>query len=160
MSVDTRSNIATVDISAFARNTTLSSVIIGPNVTEINDYAFAKCKSLKKVKILAGSKLKLKPHAFDYCDELTSFEIDGSRQIDGYGNGMMNKAKISSLTLPDIVALEDEMLEDCYFLQQVELPSTLRTIGNKAFMNNTSLSNVINMHNNISSIGSCAFCNC
>lgn len=79
VSVDTRSNITKVDISAFARNESISSVIIGANVSEIADYAFARCPNLKNVKILAGNELTLKPHAFDYCYELSSLEIDTDR---------------------------------------------------------------------------------
>ena len=62
----------------------LKSVIIGNNVTSINEELFSGCDSLATIKI--GNNVKsIHEHAFSYCDSLTSITIPKNvESIDSY----------------------------------------------------------------------------
>ena len=112
----------------------VQSVVVSSGVTSVGNMAFYGCTNLTTVK-LADSVISLGSSAFSGCYLLVQIYMPGVEEIDR------------------------ACFYDCKQLVNIELPSSLRNIGEKAFFNCRSLTGVT-VPASVTSIGSSAFAYC
>ncbi|MDR1371676.1 MAG: leucine-rich repeat domain-containing protein [Dysgonamonadaceae bacterium] len=107
----------------YSSRSSITTVIIGNNVTHIGDYAFYNCSSLTSVTI-PESVTSIGDRAFAYCYSL------------------------ASVTIPNSVASIGELaFSYCSSLSSVTVPDSVTGIGSNAFYSCSSLVN-IDVHEN------------
>ena len=118
----------------------LSSVSISPNVTEIVYATFANCRSLVSVELPQSVK-SIGKQSFEYCSSLKSIDLSGVEYF-----GEHSFVCCSSL---DNIVLSENLTESagnvfaaCSSLSEIVIPSSLRAIPSAMFVECTSLKNV------------------
>ena len=93
----------------YSSRSSIQSVIIGYEITNIADYAFNYCANLTSVTI-PDTVTSIGNYAFSSCSGLVSFAIPGS--VTSIGNGAFY---------------------DCFGMQSIMIPSSVTAIGESAF---------------------------
>ena len=141
------------------------------SVTEISDYAFSGCTSLKEVTI-PDSVTEISNNAFDDCTSLTAINVDENntkyKSVDGvlfnkdmttlilYPNAKIN----ASYAIPNSVTeIEVDAFSGCTSLTKVTVPDSMTGIGDSAFQGCTSLKE-ITIPNSVTEISNYAFSGC
>ena len=124
--------VTSIESSAFAGCSGLTSVTIGNSVTSIGDYAFEGCYGLTSITI-PNSVTSIGGFAFSGCFGLTSVTI---------GSG--------------VTSIGDNAFDGCYGLTSITIPNSVTTIGNYAFYCCFGLTS-ITIPNSVTSIGNYAF---
>ncbi len=128
-------NYTVTAIGSFVFNDTdITSVTMPDTITEIGDYAFASCKSLKSVKLSANLKT-LGSDVFFYCSSLESIELPAS--IEDFGIYTFSAAGLKSVTIPEsetFTSIGSYVFYQCPELTEVNLPSTVTEINESAFL--------------------------
>ena len=151
---------------AFSFCSSLSEIVIPSSVTSIGDGAFSRCSSLKYISIpksvigLNGNpfaewkgKLECLSPNFVYEDDIL-FNKDKSRIIS------FRNQNIKSYVIPSSVAsIGDRAFSDCDSLSEIVIPSSVTSIGNSAFSSCYSLSEIV-IPSSVTSIGDWAFSGC
>ena len=115
--------------------TNVKSIVIGPDVTSIGNFAFYACSSLTSVTIPDGVT-SIGNYAFDSCSSLTG------------------------VTIPDsVTSIGVEAFYGCFRLTNVAIPESVTSIGAEAFRGCSSLTNVA-IPESVTSIGVGAFASC
>ena len=131
-SIDLPSSVKTINTSAFSQCSSLVSIDIPDSVTTIGDYAFDGCSALENVR-LSKNVTKLGSAPFYGCESLANIEIDENnpnyKSIDGHIYSKDGKTFIQYAN--------GKGSEPFY------IPSTVTTIGDSAFRDCKSLTNVI-----------------
>lgn len=162
-------------------NSSVETVILQDNITDIPVEAFLNCKSLTNVQ-MPNSIKTIQWEAFCGCEKLTEIYLpEGLISIGGY---VFEGTAIKKLLLPStITSLKDEngtafhsfstleeidfrdteidnlpnqLFSNCENLKTVYLPSTLKTIGSNAFERCKSLKSIV-LPESIETIDSGAF---
>ena len=120
---------------AFYNCESLRDVDIGDNVTAIGKYAFTECNSLSRVDI-GDSVTTIGAYAFDHCDSLSDVDIGDS-----------------------VVAIGDYAFRRCDSMNSVDIDGSVTTIGDYAFYECESLSRA-DIGDNVTTIGDYAFAYC
>ena len=120
----------------------IEDLVIPNTVTEIKDYAFNGCTSIKSVTI-PDSVTSIGDSAFSGCTSLTSINIGNS--VTSIGICAFNYCtSLSSLSIPNsVISIGDYAFEDCTSLNSVELGSSVKSIGTGAFLYCSSLTSII-----------------
>ncbi|MBR5478052.1 MAG: leucine-rich repeat protein [Bacteroidaceae bacterium] len=105
-------SVTSIEVRAFCDCHSLTSVVIGNNVTNIGDGAFVSCHNLTSV-VIGNSVASIESQAFWSCSNLISIEIPNSVTSIGY-----------------------EAFFGCALIS-VEIPSSVTNIGEKAFHGTT-----------------------
>lgn len=128
------------------------------DITDIGEYAFAKCAKLKHIKISEGIRM-ISSSAFAGCASLESIELPSSLWcISAYAfSGCTN---LVSIIIPeDVSSIEDYTFSNCVWLNDVELHDRIYTIKNGAFSGCANLRQ-IEIPNSVQYIGEYAFAGC
>lgn len=163
-------SLKTFSSSTFYCCDSLEAVDLPAGITEIGDRCFFECKSLSSVHI-PDSVTKIGEEAFAGCESLTSLEIPNSVTI--IEKKAFDKSGLISLEIPDSVTelkctfgrcaslttlrlpnsleeIDNDLLHDVDHpyapmksLQSVNLPSSLKNVGSKAFLDLKTLTEVI-----------------
>ena len=164
-----------------ANCTTLTSVVIPANISELCDYAFSGCTGLTTVTIPATC-LHVGDYVFNGCTSITTTTIaEGVKYVGNYaffncsnlqeivipdsceflGQGAFyNCSKMSSATIGITVpAINDYTFMNCSSMQTVVVGLSVTTIGDYAFKNCSSITR-ITTRTGVVSIGDGAFMNC
>ena len=206
-SVTLPGTLTTIGENAFDGCSNLTSVNIPSKVTTIGNYAFYNCKQLSSDITLPATLTSLGSYAFSHCEavENVTFLGDGDVTLQGeshfsgmyslksiklpahlsmlsrsmfYGNAAMENINIFSTQVTNIYPYA---FYQCKALASVQLPATLKTIGENAFaycenlaaatfpaalksignhaFRNTNLA-AVQLNNGLESIGNNAFSNC
>ena len=181
-SVKIGNNVTSIGSYTFEYCRSLTSVTIPDSVTSIGYSAFCGCTSLTSVTI-PNSVTDIGLYAFSDCTSLTSIDYNGTvsqwKSIKGYGNvskiikctdgiiGNGNTVTIDNLKYkiyddtaslvgytdtPENLIIPESALYEGYTV-------TVTGIGDEAFYNSTSLTN-ITIPGSVTSIGSSAFSGC
>lgn len=125
-------------------------------VTSIGQYAFSGCSSLNSANWSSDFDVltSIGNYAFSGC-AFTSLNIPSVTTI---GTQAFYNNKITSITLPAVTSIGASAFAS-NSLTTLSLPSTLKTIGNSAFCNNSSLG-AVTIPASVNSIGTNPFYNC
>ena len=142
--------------SPFLENTTLTSVIIGNNVTNIEAYAFQGCNLTSL--IIGNNVANIGNYAFQGCSGLTSLTIPD--RVSTIGANAFQGCNLTSLTLGNNVAnIGNYAFQGCSGLTSLTIPDRVSTIGNYAFQGCSKIT-TIDIPDRVNSIGQNAFAGC
>ena len=160
------SSVTSIGDSAFYGCSSLSEIVIPSSVTSIGDRAFCGCSSLKYISILKSviglngnpfaewkGKLECLSPNFVYEDDIL-FNKDKSRIIS------FRNQNIESYVIPSsVTSIGDRAFYDCYSLSEIVIPSSVISIGTWAFYGCESLKSLV-IPDSVTSIGGSAFSGC
>ena len=113
----------------------------GKPVTEISSQAFSNL-AIKKVTV-PKSVSKIGDQAFTYCYQLANVVFEENGNLTTIGQNVFSGTAIVSITLPEgLKRIEAGAFNGCHNLEEISLPSTLRSIGKNAFRYSTKLNKV------------------
>ena len=170
-------NIKTVPAGLFSNCRALESVELGEAVEIIENGAFYMCSSLANVKFNEGLKT-IGNAAFSQCgiknnlrlpDSLESVEagafmhsgdfrwVIAGENLRSIGNAAFsgNTSLIGAELNEGLTELGESAFENCYLMENVNIPSTLTTIEKKTFYN--TIIEDLELGENIKSVGENAF---
>ena len=158
LSVTMAGNITELGFYGFYGCTNLKSVVIPNSVTRILSDAFNGCASLENVTIPEGTTT-LGSRAFYGCTSLTSVTIPG--KVNSIGDRAFgNCTGLTSVTISDgVTSIGDSAFYNCTSLTSVTIPEGVTEIGYSAFSGCTGLTSVT-IPEGVTSIGDWAFSGC
>ena len=145
--------VTSIGYRAFSYCTSLTSVSIPSTVTSIGEEAFAYCRSLASV-VIPDGVTSIGTRAFS---EVRHIEYHGTATGDRWGASTMN-----GVIDGDFVYADENRTELIAYIgtaMEVTIPSSVTTIGNRAFSYCTSLTSVT-IPDGVTSIGDNAFSGC
>jgi uncharacterized repeat protein (TIGR02543 family) len=144
--------------SAFANNTTITSVLIPETVVGWNeDSIFEGCTNLISVTSLSRSRIT--GRMFYGCTKLESVKLL-SRTSSIYESAFENCTSLKSIVIPSSVEwIYGSAFKNCTSLESIEIPSSVKQIYGNAFENCTSLTS-IEIPTSITAIGGDVFSGC
>ena len=144
--------------SPFYGISTLTSVSIGNNVTEIGENAFCYCSGLTSITI-PNSITNIGKSAFKNCTGLTNISI--SNNITNIKDYVFSGCrKLKSITIPKgVTSIGIESFYICDSLETIIIPNSVSSIGESAFEGCDNLTD-ITIGNNITHIDVNAFSKC
>ena len=120
--------------SAFDGATSLASLTIPENVSNIPSTMCYGCSSLKSVTLPEGIKA-IENFAFANCNSLSNINIPQSVQSIGIAS-FDNCNTLTTVTIPEgITGISDFAFRQCSSLKEVHFPKSLTSIGEGAFQN-------------------------
>ncbi len=150
--------IAAIGESAFAFNTSLTSVSIPENVKSVGTKAFNGCSKLTTVSF-PSTLVNIGTGAFYNCVRLESVTFPASVTSIGK-EAFYNCISMTSLNLPSkLKKIEEKSFIHCTKITSVNIPSGVTEIGNEAF-NLCSSVKTITIPNTVKTIGEKAFREC
>jgi len=174
LSITLTENIKTIGNSAFNGCKNLSFLSMPIFLQHIGRQAFKNCKALSGIGFKSFPN-EIEAQAFDCCDELDYPNIHG---LSNNGNMFFCGFHFSSFSEPEfrfvksivnakevvvpstVIAIDDNCFMDNESIQSIKLPSSVKTIGNRAFKGCTNLREVICQNNTINHLGEYAFEDC
>ena len=141
--------------AAGGENVFIPPVIGGVVVTGIGDGAFAKCSTIKTV-VIPNSVTSIGYQAFSECSNLTSVSIPSS--VTSIGDSAYYLCtSLNDITLPPALThLGNGLFVNCFSLTGINIPNGVTTIGNSVFSNCYNLKS-ITIPNGVTKIDWCAF---
>lgn len=159
------SSVKSIGEYAFYGCKKIRSVTLPEGLENIGSSAFARCDSLK-VALIGGNPKGLSQTTFSGTPFFDSLKSEEDNIVYLNSVAIMEKPRKSTphtLTFKEgTVEIGDDFLQGSYgYVTSVELPSTVRRIGNRAFGNGYNISEVseVNLPNGLEDIGSYAFYN-
>lgn len=143
-------NITTIGREAFRYSETLKSVVLSPNVVQIQDYAFGDCANLESVVMNVRNSTEssdltaIGSSAFANCGKLVTIGIPGTdnvlpksiSSIGTSGNAFANCTSLETIVLPDgIGKIPSTTFRGCTSLIEVAIPDSVTSIDSRAFLN-------------------------
>ncbi len=152
-------SVSAIAESAFAGDTRLKEIVIGPNVKMIGAGAFQDCTSLERVEIAEGVE-EVGSYAFYNCTSLTDVSLPSSvTSLNPYA--FYGCTALESISLDYVRLIEGNAFGACTSLEKVTFSEELEEIGEWAFAQCTSL-NDMNLADvtSLKNIGDYAFFSC
>lgn len=144
-----------ISSSAFANNTSVTTVNIPNTITTIGGSAFKGCTSLKNITI-PDSVTSIASSTFQGCTALTSITIPNTVTSIG-ANAFENCTKLKNVQLPNkLTKMGYYAFKGCSSLTSIEIPGTLKEIEYCTFARCTNLSTVV-LNEGLEEIGFGAF---
>ena len=157
---DIPSTVTNVGNSAFYGCTKLTGVVNLPNLTYLGSSGFRGCAALTGVTIGGATITSIQSHCFYGCASITYADISGLTNITSINeNGFRECYALASITIPSTVTSVGSRAFMATKIKTVVIPSNVTSIGEYAF-NGCSLLETVTMGNNVTSIGDCVFQNC
>lgn len=178
-------NIVKIDEAIFSGYSKLERVVLHSKLKIIGEYAFQECENLEYVEVPSMGHLevigdhafqsctklmsinmpsllkRIGHEAFDYCEKLEKLDFSHCTQLKAIGNGVFDGCeKLEKLDSSHCLQLEvigNNAFDGCERLKEVKLPSHLKKVDNKAFVDCV-LRNVV-IPDSVEEIGTDAF-NC
>ena len=124
-------NITQIGTYSFC-NSTIVSILLTDNITDIGYRAFANCYGLKNILIPEGV-ISIGDSAFSGCSSLESVTIPDS--VISLGDSVFSLcSSLESVTIPEgIVSIGGGMFYECTQLCNINIPNSIVSIGNSAF---------------------------
>ena len=122
-------SVDTIRQRAFYNRRNLVSVEMHDGVKLIEEYAFALCTSLKRIKLL-GVRV-IEDRAFFYCEALE--EVEFGDKLETIGERAFYRTSLRTIKVPKVRVIVLCAFGNCGQLTDVELSEDLEGIGNGAF---------------------------
>ena len=144
------SSLKTIDSYAIHNNKNLQTVKLQNKLKTIGECAFLGCKNLKEISIPKSVSI-IDEYAFAGCAKLTNITIlnkDTTVETYAFGNCGFKSVEVSHeisegywscknlqkvTILPNVTSIGSKQFFNCPKLKTVTIPSTVKTIFNKAF---------------------------
>ncbi|KAK1733389.1 hypothetical protein QTG54_015948 [Skeletonema marinoi] len=130
-------SVTVIPAEAFDGNRTIEEVECHDRVKTVEEYAFANCRSLRRV-IMRGVKV-VEYEAFNDCEALTIVECD---KLEIIGDRTFGGCALTSINLPSAKIVEECAFNYCKALTNVVFGKELESIGELAFLRCTSLERI------------------
>lgn len=148
--------VTAIDRETFMGNSELESVIIPKSVKTIGNGAFAQCYSLKTV-VLPPDLTEINDYMFS---ESNIREIKIPEKVKSIGQAAFNNCPLKSIEIPNSVkTIGKSAFSACRWMEKVTLGNSVKTIDDAAFSFCTSLKS-INLPPSLQEIGEHAFNEC
>lgn len=135
------SNVTTIELGAFFGCTSLKSVTIGDIVTSIGSSAFQNCTSLTSV-IIGNGVTIIEGGTFENCSSLTSVTIGNNVTTIGVG-AFYNCTSLTSFAIPNsVTTIGDWAFRGCSSITSITIPDSVTSIGDSAFSGCASLQSI------------------
>ena len=164
--------------SLFVTNTNeeyerVTELVIPDEITEVKAYAFYGCNEISSI-IVPNQVISIGKAAFGYCDSLYSLTIpfigNNAQATNSYfgfifganeyqDNNEFVPKSLRVVNITSATELGAYSFYACRGLTRIELPNTLKTIGDGAFMDCTAISS-ITIPESVETIKSTAFLRC
>ncbi|MDD3947031.1 MAG: leucine-rich repeat protein, partial [Clostridia bacterium] len=151
----------------FYNCTAIETVTFGSGaLANLGEYAFYNCSSLSQI-VLPNALVAVGAYQFYGCRSLTTITLPAS--VQSIGNYAFAGKDGVAMGLESVVfdgtssieSIGDYAFHLCYFLESVQMPDSLKIIGEKAFFNCNKLSNLqINATSLLETISDYAFSGC
>lgn len=143
---------------AFRNCSSLVSIILPKNITEISTCAFLGCTGLTSISIPSGVT-SIEYSAFSGCTGLTSITFPSGITTIG-SSSFYGCTGLTNITIPPgVKKIEDTAFSGCTGLTSITLHSGVTTIGHKAFANCSGLT-IITLPIGVTTIEFGAFLDC
>lgn len=125
-----------IAFAAFFNCPSLSTLVIGNNVTAIPDWAFSGCNKLTSI-VIPDSVTLIGTYAFRECSALASVTM--GNLVSSIGNGAFTGChRLTSINIPDLVTtIGHSAFADCKDLASVTIGKSVSNIGDEAFSKDT-----------------------
>lgn len=165
------SNIKSIGVNAFARCTSVKSIILSDGVENVAERAFLGMESLKEIFIGKSVKELAPEFALWSIGPLTITVDEDNTSYSVENNVLFNKDKTTLVWFPDCLIKEKsysipfgvkEITESAFrncLLDEIEIPDTVEKIGDKAFYGIFGIEK-ISIPNSVTFIGKDAFASC
>ncbi len=148
--------------SMFFGCTNLERISIPASVKSIEEFAFYGCEKLKEIKIAEkNSIVKIGKSAFEKCTSLSKFSFPSlveTIESSAFSN-CLSLCEISFKSDSALIKIDEHAFKDCVSLEQFICPTHVETIGLSAFYGCEKLLH-IELPNSLKLIGDYAFFNC
>lgn len=137
----------------------ITKIEIPTSVTSIGKYAFANSTPLTDITILSNNDIKVDDSAFDNTSWINN-QHNNIIYIDHIALKYIGNDQPQEITFDEgTIAIAANFMANNIQLKKINLPSSIQTIGPKAFYGCTNITNV-NFPNNLNSIYEYAFAGC
>lgn len=142
--------------SAF-KHSAVTSITVPEGMTELDEYAFAYCKTLKTVVFPQGMTELPKGVCF-WCEGLESVTLpDGLVTV---GEDAFNRCGLKTLTLPDsVTTVGKSSFSGCSSLVEVKLGAGVKTLAIGCFYGCSALTSIV-VPDGVTELGTVAFKEC
>lgn len=132
----------------------MTRITLQEGVEAVGSYAFSMNASLEEISLPASLK-DLPLNAFDLCGNLLSIHVaEGNPQIKSEDGVLFDASGDTLLMCPEgrtgeyavpqgTVSIGDSAFKDCFLLQGITLPDTVRTIGRDVFYECSGLAELV-----------------
>ncbi|EAY05049.1 surface antigen BspA-like [Trichomonas vaginalis G3] len=142
-------------------NVEIKSTVFGSNVISIGENVFRGQNCIEKVTISETIR-EIGSNAFESCVNLVTVSFPYPSSLISIGNSAFEHGKIQIMNIShclNLISFDDCVFKDCYNLQYIYFPPSLKTIGSSCFENCISLK-YIDLPYKIRSIGDSCFLSC
>lgn len=146
-------NTTSIGRNAF-RNSSLKTVTLGANITEISDYAFADCSSLSEINILFTANVTGN-NIFDNSGVNAAVNVTAANVSNNLFKAV-TAPSVSSITLNDVERVGTDAFFGLTQVTELILPGSLTTIESGAFKNLSAITE-ITIPSAVTGIGADAF---
>ena len=148
---------------AFRECVNIEKIQLPPSVNKIGTEAFRDCKGLMEVEIAAP--------AGEHNYNLSAFSGSGTKEAGikvTYGEGTKDisdrfwmSSNLREVVIPEgVTTIGYSEFQNCAVLEKAKLPESLEKLGERAFLNCTSLSGTVTLPKGLTSLGNSAFRGC
>lgn len=139
----------TIGTTAFDGCSGLTKIYIPKSVATINNYAFRNCSSLSEVHI---------EDIEAWCKTTILYNNAGTNPLNGGRHLYLGKTEIIDLVVPSGITSLEKTFWGAKYIESVQLPSTIATLGYMTFGGCTALTS-INIPEGVTTIGIMCFDN-
>jgi hypothetical protein len=146
--------VATIGASSFANCNGITSIVISPTTSTIEDGVFNGCLNLTGTFEISAGITSIGLNDFENCPKITAFNVDPSNTAFSFTDGMlidMNyqtikrcvTSKSGSIVLaPTIMYIDNSAFSNCVNITSITLPKDILNIGQLSFYNCTALQDI------------------
>lgn len=148
-------SILSIGDMAFFDCNGLSELSLPQNLKFIGSQAFDGCSNISGELVIPGTVKQIGNTAFSWCSNISTLIIKEGVQIIG-NYAFYACGNIKKISLPQtLTSIGDDAFRECSF-PTIDLPLSLKKIGERAFLNNTKLAS-IDIPGSVEEIGNSAF---